>query len=457
MRRFLVPFLFLAAMGWTGGAFAVDPRNAPHAFTYRLYPPGGFSVKKSKAPLRGDPNQPKAHPLIGPDGKFTELGQWYFDLGSDPKHFATWWHGYFADAQNWPPCRTPVYAGTAAINQGHRIIAWLGPFNKMIQAAPDIDADVKKALCSEEWKRAVEKTILGTINKRGLLEHAGNTIAMAQVFHFLRTKFGALGLQVDTIYNVERSQDLICTLLTEPSIINSEDRYLDPPSLDYLESLGKQIGGRQADIRIVKEGKILYTGGLFIGWKNVPALHGAWDGLSIINTLFKYHPDPDPSSPKSIFYKWNQLSEDKKRIGRRCLQTMSRRLWLDWQQNKGPTWCWVVDGLPSTDGTRTSDAPFRLAYDGYGDNQYLWAKLCWDEMFGEPHRNTNDGVQALLAVCEGRIHRHLKTPKGQQVPGRYDFDPAVQAERLAEDEAAAAKLAPPEAMKKDKPASSKGR
>ena len=47
-------------------------------------------------------------------------------------------------------------------------------------------------------------------------------------------------------------------------------------------------------------------------------------------------------------------------------------------------------------------------------------------MFGEPQRNTNDGVQALLAIAHGRIHRNLKTPKGQQVPGRYDFDPAVQ-------------------------------
>ena len=449
MRPWTAMLTALVGLAVTVLAVASDPRQTPHSFEYRLYPPGGFSVKKSKAVLRADPKQPKAYPLIGSDGKFTELGQWYYDLGSDPKHFAIWWYGYFSDTKNWPLSHTPVYQGTGAINQGHRIIAWLGTFNKMIQNAPDIDAEVKKSLCADAWKRAVEKTIVNTINEQGLLEHAGNTCAMAQIFHFLRTKFGAIGLRVDTIYNVERSQDLVCTLLTEPWIISADDRYLAPPSLDYLEGLGKQVGGRQADIKIVKDGKILYTGGLFIGWKGMPALHGAWDGLSIINSLFKYHPDPDPNSPKSIFYKWNKLPEEKKLIGRTCLKTMSRRLWLDWQEHKGPTWCWVVDGLPSTDGTRPSDAPFRLAYDGYGDNQYMWAKLCWEEMFGEPQRNTNDGVQALLAICEGRIHRNLKTPKGQQVPGRYDFDPAVQAERLAEDEAAAAKLAPPQAMKRN--------
>ena len=107
-----------------------------------------------------------------------------------------------------------------------------------------------------------------------------------------------------------------------------------------------------------------------------------------------------------------QLPAAKKDIGGKCLTTLARRLWLDWKENKGPTLCWVVDGMPSDDGSRPSEAPFRLAYDGYGDNQYGWAKQCWEEMFGNPSRNTNDGVQALLAICEGRIHRDLKKPKG---------------------------------------------
>lgn len=157
MRLSILMLLGLVALGPSAPASAIDPRQAPHKFEYRLYPPAGFSVKKSKAVLRADPKQPKAYPLIGADDKFTELGQWYYDLGSDPQNFATWWYGYFSDEKNWPPCKTPVFAGTGAINQGHRIVAWLGTFNQIIQQAPDIDPDVKKSLCSESWKRAAEK------------------------------------------------------------------------------------------------------------------------------------------------------------------------------------------------------------------------------------------------------------------------------------------------------------
>jgi len=126
----------------------------------------------------------------------------------------------------------------------------------------------------------------------------------------------------------------------------------------------------------------------------------------------------------------------------------SRRLWLDWKENKGPTWCWVRGGNPTEDDARPSEAPFLPAYDGYGDNQIAWARMAWEEMFGDPMRNTNDGAQALLAIAQGRIHKDLKTPKGQQVPGRYDFDPKTQAQRIAEDEV---KLDP----RKEKPGSDK--
>jgi hypothetical protein len=54
-------------------------------------------------------------------------------------------------------------------------------------------------------------------------------------------------------------------------------------------------------------------------------------------------------------------------------------------------------------------------------------------MFGNPSRNTNDGVQSLLAIAHGRIHRDLKTPVGQQVPGRYDYDSDAQKKLLEED------------------------
>ncbi len=430
MRKLLL--LFLAAGAFN--SFADDPRGAKHEFVYSLYPPEGFSVKKSKAVVRAEPKQPKAHPLIGADGKFTKLGQWHFDLGSDPQSFQTWWLGYFADTNNWHDGKTPVWNGPQAGNQGHRIIAWLGTFKKLVDADAQIDAAVKASLMNDEWKRGVEKIIGGTIGENGLLESAGHLSDMACNFHFIRTKYGALGLRFENIYTLERSQNLIATLLTEPWIISAEDRYLVPPDANYLEALGPQTkGGLSGDIRLVKDGKVFYSGGMFIGWKDKPALHGTWDGLAIINSLFKYYPEPDPANPKSIFYKWNQVPDAKKDLAKKMIVHCSRRLWLDWKENKGKTWCWVRDGKPTDDDSKPSEAPFLPAYDGYGDNQFGWAKLCWEEMFGNPSRNTSDGVQSLLAIAHGKIHRDLKTPVGQQVPGRYDYDPAIQKKLLEDD------------------------
>lgn len=430
--------VLLGVTGWLlafsgAAARADDPRRPPHDFVYTLYPPDGFSVKKSKAIVRADKKQPKAHALIGADGKFTDLGQWYYDLGSDPKAFAAWWHGYFTDPAVWKPGKTPVYEGPMAGNQGHRIIAWLGTMRKLLQSDAQIDPAVKAAFMTDGWKRDAVKTIGDTINQRGLMQVGDNTADMACHFHFIRTKFGASGLPLDKIYTLDRAQNLVATMLTEPWIINSADRYLDPPDRDYLESIGRQIGNTDSDIRLVKDGKVLWTGGLFAGWKDKPSLHGTWDGLAILNNLFKYYPDPDPASPKSIFYKWNQLPEEKKKIAKETIVLCSRRLWLDWQEDKGRTWCWVKDGKATDDDSHPSEAPLLPAYDGYGDNQFGWAKSCWEEMFGDPMRNTNDGVQSLLAIAHGKIHRNLKTPVGQQVPGRYDYDVATQKRLLEED------------------------
>ncbi len=419
---------------WPALASADDPRNGPHEFIYSLYPPENFSVKKSKAVVRADPKQPKVHGLVGPDGKFTELGQWYFDIGSDPKCFEAWWRGYFADPNVWKPSKTPVWTGTGATNQGHRIIAWLGTFRKLIDADPQIDPAVKAAMMTDPWKEAAETVISSMIDGRGLMHHGENVADMACHFHFIRTKFGAIGLRLQDIYTIERAQDLVATLLTEPWIVNPEDRYVQAPDREYLESLiGKQKGGIDKDVRLVKDGKLLFSGGLFIGWKDKPSLHGTWDALSILNSLFKYYPEPDPASPKSIFYKWNKLSEEKTAIGKKAILLCSRRLWLDWKENGGKTWCWVRDGKPTDDDSKPSEALILLAYDGYGDNQFGWAKQCWDEMFGDPMRNTNDGVQALLAIAHGTVHRDLKTPVGQQVPGRYDYDAETQKRLLEED------------------------
>jgi hypothetical protein len=409
-----------------GAAQALDPRNTDYEFKYSLYPPGGFSTKKSKAIARPDPKQPKAFAIIGANGKFTPFAQWFWALGSDPKSFTAWWHGYFTDPSVWQPGKTPVYEGDMAGNQGHRIIAWLGTFKQLVDADKEIDPAIKQALMSEAWKCAAEKAIGTTINPQGLLEWGGHKADMACLFHFVRSKFGSLGLKLDNLYTLDRAQNLMCTLLTEPWIVSAEDRWLVPPSPDYLEALGKQKGGKTGDIRLVKDGKILYPGGMFIGWKDKPALHGTWDGLSLINSLFKYYPEPDPQSAKSIFFKWNQLSEEQKAPGKKMIALCSRRLWLDWQEHKGPTWCWVHDGQPVGDTSRLSEAPFLPAHDGYGDEQLGWAKLCWEEMFGNPSRNTNDGVQALLAIAHGKVHRDLKKPTGEQLPGRYNFSADAQ-------------------------------
>jgi len=434
MHRLSFLGVVLVGVMASGSAFALDSRQPPHEFHYTLYPPGGFSTKKSKAIPRPDPKQPKASPIIGKDGKFADFAQWFYDIGTDPKNFQAWWYGYFSDPAVWTPNQSPVFAGTTAGNQGHRIISWVGVLKKMVDADAEIDPAVKAPLCSAAWKRAAEQTIATTINDQGMLEHDGNKADMACLFHFLRTKWGAMGLQIENFYTLDRAQCLMVSLLTLPWVINEEDRYLTPPSQDYLEHLGIQLGGKSHDIRLVKDGKVLFTGGMFIGWKDKPALHGTWDGLAIINTLFKYYPDPDPQSPKSIFYKWNQLPEEQKQIGKKMIILCSRRLWLDWQENQGPTWCWVREGKPASDDLKPSAAPYLIAYDGYGDNQVAWAAQCWEEMFGNPARNTADGVQSLLAIAHGKIHRNLHTPIGQQIPGRYDFDPAIQKKQIEEDQ-----------------------
>ena len=428
---FLSLAVCLAALG--SRAHALDPRNDSAHFQYTLYPPDGFSVKKSKAIPRPDPNQPKAYPIIGADGKFTPLGQWYYAIGSDPKAFEAWWLGYWSDEQVWKPGKTPVFAGAMSNNQGHRIISWVGQLKKMVDADPEIDAPVKAALLSEEWKRAAERTIAGTINQRGLMQRGENVSDMAQVFHFVRSKFGTMRLRVANIYTLERAQALIVTLLTEPWIINEEDRYLAPPNAEYLEAIGRVEGGIDADIRVVKDGRVLWAGGLWSGWKDKPSLHGSWDALSIINSLFKYYPEPDPAKPTSIFYQWNQLPEEKKQIGKKAIVLHSRRLWLDWKERRGKAWCWVADGKATDDDSKPSEAPLLPAYDGYGDNQYGWAKQCWEEMFGDAMRNTNDGVQALLAIAHGGVLKKLTMPVGQQVGGRYDYSREQQLAAIEED------------------------
>jgi len=425
--------LALLVLGLASPLFALDPRIPNYEFKYSLYPPGGLNPKRAKVIPRPDPKQPKASPLIDKNGKFSEWAQWYYEIATDPKAFETWWMGYWTDASVWKPAETFVYKGTSPGNQGHRIIAFLGTVYNAVQRDPDIDPEVKRRMCTEEWRRAAEQIIRRTIDGRGFLGYGPNQGNMAQTFHFLRTKFGAMKLLVPNIYTLDHAQDCIVTLLTAPNVICEEDKWLAPPDPEILETIGRQKRGLESDIRWVHDGKVLFTGGLFIGWNDKPSLHGTWDGLSILNTLFRYYPDPDPASPKSIFYKWNQLPEEKRQIGKKMITLCARRLWLDWKENHRPIWCWLRDGKPTEDDSRPTEAPWMPAYDGYGDNQLAWAKVAWEEVFGDPERNTNDGCQALLAIAQGRVLRKLKAPIGQQVPGRYDFDAETKKKWIAED------------------------
>lgn len=429
--------LGLAAL-WSPTAQALDPRQEGYTYQYALYPPDGFSVKKSKAISRPDPKQPKAFAIVSAEGKFTPFAQWYYALGSDPRAFEAWWNGYWSDPKVWHAGKTPVFAGPMANNQGHRIIAWVGQLRKMVDADPEIDAPVKAALLSEEWQSAVERIIGATINERGLMQKGENVSDMAQCFHFIRSKFGAMRLHPERIYTLERAQALIATLLTEPWIINDEDRFLAPPEADYLEAIGRAKGDTDSDIRLVKDGKVLWTGGLWSGWKDKPSLHGSWDALAILNSLFKYYPEPDPAKPTSIFYRWHALPEARQEIAKKTIILHSRRLWLDWREKKGQTWCRVANGQPTDDDHKPSEAPLLPAYDGYGDNQYGWARQCWDEMFGDPMRNTTDGVQALLAIAHGGVLKQLTMPVGQQLGGRFDYSREQQAAAIEADRQAVA-------------------
>lgn len=59
----------------------------------------------------------------------------------------------------------------------------------------------------------------------------------------------------------------------------------------------------------------------FLSWRRVRIqdFFGSFEPFntrSLANSLFKFYPDPDPASPKSIFYKWNKLPQAKKAFGK---------------------------------------------------------------------------------------------------------------------------------------------
>ena len=388
--------------------------------------PGGFTGKHGELlvlyPAKGKIS------ILDETGQFTLVGRYLYDLVRDPKKYeAHLRYVMSSDSGNWEMLVAPAYRGTAMKNYStvHRLIRNFPKVCELVQNAKELPDDAKRELMSPQWIEGVENAYRDMINEDGLLALGNNTSDMALVFHLLRTGFGAAKLRPEKIYTLPHAQALVRTLLTDPSIQNVSDQWL-PASDAYIDGCVKsnqKLGS--FDPVLVKDGSVFFTGGLFIGWKGArPSLHGTWDGLAIINTLFKYYPEPDPAKPTSIFHLWAKEPAEKKVQTREALFTLRRRLWLDYKEKRGPSYCTIVGGEPTEDIKQPTEVPTLKDNAGYKQDEMAhWAVLCWEEMFGNPDRNTNDGVQSLLAIVEGKVYKGLKKPTGQQVPGVYDFPP----------------------------------
>ena len=147
----------------------------------------------------------------------------------------------------------------------------------------------------------------------------------------------------------------------------------------------------------------------------MPSLHATWDGLTTINTLFSFYPDPDPTKADSIFRLWNDLPAERKAIAHAAFALLTARLWRDWTEHQGPCWCRVIGGRPSEDLAKPSEAPQLYDHAGYSEKDFAhWTALSWQEVYGDPARNTTNGVQALLAILDGRVLTTLRAPSGAQ-------------------------------------------
>jgi hypothetical protein len=72
----------------------------------------------------------------------------------------------------------------------------------------------------------------------------------------------------------------------------------------------------------------------------------------------------------------------------------------------------------------TSEVEQLLDHAGYSRADMThWAAACWQEMYGHPKRNTSNGMQALMALIDGRILQTLQVPTGEQkLPATDDDD-----------------------------------
>ncbi len=172
---------------WSGQAItcptsarALDPRNPDYNFVPSVYPPGGFSAKKSKIIPRPDPKNPKASPLINASGKFDDWAQFYYTLATDSAAFDAWWINYWTDKDIWTYTESPVFKGYQPGNQGHRLIAVIGTLYSHVQKDPDIDPAVKAAMSTDDRLLEPDGTISSDMMKDFLHPTAPGYLIWAQ-------------------------------------------------------------------------------------------------------------------------------------------------------------------------------------------------------------------------------------------------------------------------------------
>jgi hypothetical protein len=384
-------------------AAQADPAKASHVFVPEITPSGYDKSRSLTLHI-----QPGGMAILTTDGRFTPLGQYLYDLASDPKNVTAHFDYLFSrESGNWPTVHTPIWQGTSALIQGHRLPRLLPSFVKTLRDSKDLPPDKTSQLMDAAWVGAVEAYFHGMINAEGLLARGDDIGDMALTFHFMRSGFAAFGLHPERIYSLDKAQLMVRTLLTSPRFINPGDHWV-PGTPEYIAAVTKQNEKTgDEDPTLIQNGQVFFTGGLFIGWKTArPSVHGTWDGLALLNTFFKYYPDADPASPHSIYYLWNQEPDERKEAGRQMMTTLQRQLWLNYQQNKGPSYCIIVNGKVAESATAKSEVPQLLDHASYtqADTRH-WAARCWEEIYGQPKANTTGGVQDLIAILEHRAYQ----------------------------------------------------
>jgi hypothetical protein len=413
----------LSNLAWICFLVAVLPTvcladgDSDHKFVPEIEPQG--FVKNRLLSLFA---QPEHLAILKTNHELTPLGRYLLDLASSDANMAAHFHHLFSsESGNWITENSPLYVGTVPVNQGHRLPRLLKPFIELAQSTHEIPVAEKGQLMDANWVSHVEAMFRGMINKDGLLAQGTNVATMALSFHLLRTGFEAMKLRPEHIYTLPKAQALVKTILTTPYMLNTEDRWLSA-SPDFIAKCN-EINRRSnypADAIEISNSWVFYQGGLFIGWKTtLPSLHASWDALVILNTMFSYYPEPDPANPHSIFYLWNKEPEAQKMVAKKTIKLLQHRLWLDYQEQRGDSYCFIINGQVaqwrSFAAEVKHDGPQILDHAGYSRKSFEnWLAACWAEMFGNPQRNTSNGVRALLAIADGHILQSIQQPLGKQ-------------------------------------------